>query len=136
MNTRIGTMMRHRMRAPQCFAWSCYTYRFDLNYHTNESGKLTTDILISPNFSQRSSIVYNPTRAVTKRPTILTLPSSVRVVQDTVGRNSPGNTSDRNTCEGEPYPPVHGERPAGYIQRQKANPTSSALTGIDDYGIL
>ncbi len=49
--------------------------------HTNEAGKLTTDILRSPNFSQRSSIVYNPTRAVTKRPTILTLPPHVRVVQ-------------------------------------------------------
>ena len=33
----------------------------------------TTDIFRSPNFSQRSSIVYKPTNAVTKRPTHLTL---------------------------------------------------------------
>lgn len=35
--------------------------------------RLTHDILRSPNLSQRSSIVYRPTRAVTKRPTSFTL---------------------------------------------------------------
>ncbi len=41
-------------------------------YWRKHSFGRTTGIFRSPNLSQRSSIVYNPTSAVTKRPTILT----------------------------------------------------------------
>ena len=46
------------------------TWRWNVRPQAQE---LTTGILRSPNFSQRSSIVYAPTSKVTKRPTHFTL---------------------------------------------------------------
>jgi len=66
-----GRRMRHNARANQCLMYSVY-----LNISTakgRRAGRRTLGILRSPNLFQRSSIVYKPTKAVTKNPTHLTL---------------------------------------------------------------
>ena len=46
---------------------------YDVDRCAHEAVTRTTDIFKSPNFSHRSSMVYAPTREVTKRPTHFTL---------------------------------------------------------------